>query len=220
MKRIDKNKSLSTTISPLSLFLDDLEYIIDIARKRECEVVLKDKEFSFDNLDELSQARGKKVSYLEIEIKQESFKCIELIYHKGELEVRTRWEATDTLRLIWSDIADRLRMNRPIIFRLPKPFYFLWPFFVLLLWYGPLLNKYGTSMDKTIYFAFLFLFGGLGLTSLSVKRFTAAIYLQRRHDVDSFWKRNADKLIIAVVAATIGVAIKWAFDVLWALRPK
>lgn len=210
MKRIEKSQSLNKIITPIFLFLDDLEYISEIAEKYKYKIKFSDEEFSYDNIDEVRQARGNKTDNLRIDIYEESrWNSVDLNYKKGTLKINT-WATTDAQKLIWQDIVDHLQSKRAIVFKLIELITF-WPLFYLLC-FLPAIIISKKALLKEWYIVLIALYIMLWLITLSVKKIFACVYLQRRHEVDSFWKRNADKIILIVIGAIIGSCSKWIFD--------
>lgn len=210
MKLIEQRQDLRRTITPISLYLDDLQYIIEVAKKYQYQIKLSDNEFAYDTIDEIRQQRGKKTGHLNISIFGESlFNTIELVYKNGALSVYA-WNSTNIDRLMWQDISDYLQRKRHTILRLMELITFK-PLFVLLIPIGGILfSKNKLLID--CYLTLTVLYGILWLITLFTKHSFSNIYLQKRHEVESFMKRNSDKIILSLIGAIIGFGLKWVFD--------
>jgi hypothetical protein len=210
MKRIEKRNNLTKNISPIFLFLDDLEYIYELAEKYNFKVKFSDQQFSYDNLDEVRQVRGNKTDNLRIDIYEESrWHSVDLNYNNGSVQINT-WPTTDAQKIIWQNIVDHFSRTRNAVSKLIGLITF-WPLFYLLCFLPAVIISKNETL-KEWYIVLIALYSVLWLITLSVKRIFACVYLQRRHEVNSFWKRNSDKIILIVIGAIIGGCAKWIFD--------
>jgi hypothetical protein len=185
-----------------SVFLsrEDLEEILSVFTSTCKTVSISDDEFEYDSLDDMREGRGATVRKLVIsgdeppislKLQRYAFPGVFLTAHNPTASAETAFFRTH-------QILDRSKRFLAYGLRPGTWMLFLWIFILqgFFTRWPELFIIHGAVVFSLVLGLFTALFGQNG--SLSV------ISLVRRHERDSFWRRNWDKLILAAISAILG----------------
>lgn len=188
---------------PCTLFLDDIEEIIQQIKSVTSDIGISDKSYEFDSIEELIQNSGSKIKELKlrgrygisVNIAKHSIylfvsgydeKYIGVFYILREfLKSKVGWLRRFLRPMRWLFIVWFSLIGVPIISTIIK--------------HKPELKV--IDQIYTIIFGLMLLFYVISLL-LTWKGST--IYLERRHKVSKFWERNRDTIIVGIITAIIG----------------
>jgi hypothetical protein len=189
------------TFMPLVLWRDDLDRIVAILGKNGGNVELVASENSFETVAEMVDHFGVIHPLSSLQIKgRNPFASIDLDRIQARLYV-TAENGSGVFFELSNVLAARQR-RWPFLYSYP----FLWILILLNLW--PNLTKavfgwagYMAVASSAVVLAWA---GWIGFIRL---RHHAVVRLARRVEAQSFWQRNKDPLIVAVVAAVVGALL-------------
>ncbi len=214
MKRIPKKSSQSFKISPINLYLEDLEHLTEKALSNNFKISYSDDEFEFESIDEIKKYRGSKVRLLKILIGNEKYnKSIQIVYKKGVFDISS-WMPTDELKLLFIEIVDYIKSKHSVYINIMNPSYTFFPWWFVLC-STPILLLFKQNILNVIYLSFLSILTIIILISISKKYCFSHVYFERRHSIENFWSRNIDKIILLIIGAFFGALAKWLLDKLF-----
>jgi len=188
----------------VSLFKDDLDLIIEIISGKWKEIGITSGEYEYDSLDELEKHQGKEIKDLHIRGSL-----------PGSLPIITvsfSWSGGTSLEMFGDDRAGgeflrvkALLSDRRKIISYPLNPYIWWPLYLvcsiaLVIAKAPLVYFFLSQI------AFVAL---LVISTCIHYGFLYSITLSRRHERESFWSRNKDKVIVAIIAAVVSALATW-----------
>lgn len=216
----------------IPLFREDIDRIIDLLTESGCEVTISDNEHKFDDLDDLKSHRGSEIGELRIRANRKVGQSIELEFEDSivgipRIGLHGHFSSTDepsdngSLKNCWHEIRDLLNQRRQWYHSAFTPFLGLLGVYIIsmigLSYALPLTSKHsspngeatshtGIGFDTVRALLFVASLCYLGV-SLYIWRQCGTIWLDRRHEVSNFWKRNGDKVLVGVVLLFIGGVI-------------
>ena len=133
-------------------------------------------------------------------------------YGAGKLTIKI-WEPKPEgkLKHLFYDLAGHFKLKNPLYIRVFNVSYTAWPFAVLLgtlswMWTDP-------SPELRLFHIYLICIASVVfIISLALKYFLSFLYLDRKHGVENFWKRNKDRIILLILGVVFGAFAKWFFD--------
>lgn len=182
------------------LYLGDIERLIRVGTDRGLSVTISDSTDEYENLDDLIENRGKRVKNLSLAFAGESkYNAINL--EIGESKISLRAPKDDKLLPAWHEMKSLIENRAPVQARYMKPT--LW-FFVEMGMLGVLSQSNWPPSGSLIRIAMLLFPFVMGFYSAYYIRISGGVYLQRQHEVEGFWDRNADKIYLLVIGAVLG----------------
>lgn len=195
MKRL--RKSLVRLLPPVTLFVDDVERIIEIMSKASTDptFTVKTDEYSLEHAKQLENLKGEKVGKLKITLREPWI----------SVEVEDDWvrlyaeEDSPVTRGILSEVKDLLRPRRRMLSIAETRSTFA--VFLLLLLAGSLVSELGKGQWWG-YGGYVFAAAGLVVV---IRMFTvkSVIIPARRIERESFWQRNRDQIVVAALTAVL-----------------
>ncbi len=203
MKKIAN--TLDAWMPPVRLYREDVEAIMDRVGRTTEKVTIASGDYTFDSLDELRERRGNLVRQLEV---SGGFGSISLTIAQGGSGIRPRValyghprDDDSAVAGEWRYLRDLLHTRVPWYGRLLRPGVSL---FALL---GSLFLLQVLSARVPVSSMMLLIPGTAGVILLLSAVYYwrgSTIYLDPRHKVPSFWKRNADQIGVGAIGAVIG----------------
>lgn len=206
MKKINTN--FSVELKRIKLYLDDLEKLNELLREYFDMYSIKIDDYILDSFDEINklQLKNNVTNKLEITTKNPS---IYITLNENHATINEGYDNTDHERAIGIiiKIKELLKPSTSIINKYNV---------VLLIWIpiavitqiilSKFLLNYALSSALAIIFNFIILLLII-LIDFNYKIIKhSKIYLFNRKDKDTFFKRNGDKIIIAVISFFMGIA--------------
>lgn len=198
---------------PVALYRSDLEEIIRLATARGFKVRISDDRYEFESLDDLRENRGNRIKKLMLEatISESSYPSVDIEIDSDGITIRSPKD--DKFVPLWHEIKDAIQARLPWYARLMKPL--IWLYLAIpFLWVLSKRQEVKEGFELTNYLlvsgAGLSIF--LGLISLSYLRRSRGLRLQRQHEVQGFWERYGEKIILLVIGTAVGIVGKVLSD--------
>ena len=198
-----KNKSYSLDLDPVVLYIDDLEQIVSYFDESSIDVDISTDEYVLDNIQELENISTEILTSMTI---KSSSPYISLKLYDNSLQVYISNDDAIS-RGILEKIKQLLISRRRRTFFIYKTwFHSIYGAFGTLSW---LIIITGLAKDNIpailfgIIFAVIIYLMLKWSKKISFKKY-CTIYLKKRIDTPSFWKRNRDQITIAIIAALTG----------------
>lgn len=204
MKKLHRKEFVN--LPAVSLYRDDLDEIV-LLLSADRAVRISDGEFEFDSLDELAKKRGATPSTLELDT---DFGAVGLKIRRLKFSFLWGSESPSYLQ-----IRELLRKRTTFLAKV-----FVWkawlPSAVLLYVLdlaGPTLgvNQSGGVVVRALSIAAVV---GLLASQLVQGGVGSSANLTLRHETSTFWSRNGDKILLAMVSAILGICAKAVYDFL------
>jgi len=207
---IQKDKThFYQTLKGIRLFEEDINEIISRLKKYSLIIEIQDKNNLYDNIEEVKQNKGVHPKILNIDAKSKiDLGKRETYYESASLDfdrkkVRISFGGSERLYSLGFEIKDYLKARRPLYIRIFN--YENWLFFASF-FVGMILF---TLKEKDSFYRFLILYISVPffvvfVISVFVGVTTHGLNLTRRHEY-GFWKRNKDRILVAIIAAALGV---------------
>lgn len=213
MKRLPEDLGLKKSFSPISIYFDDLEYIFEKANAQDLRTSIYDSEYEFDSLEELKEYRGQRLKFLTIKIsKEEKFSNLSIQYKNGKLTLEI-WppRPEEEIKLLFYDFVRHFNLKWPLYIRMFNVLYTVWPVVIFFVGFPWALSYFSREIN-VVYFSLFCLTTLVFIISLILNYFLFFLYLNRRHGIDTFWKRNSDRIILLVLGAVIATIVRCFFD--------
>ncbi|OIQ96978.1 hypothetical protein GALL_210450 [mine drainage metagenome] len=198
---------------PLRLYRPDIEEIIHIAEGGELIVKLSDDSYDFESLDDLIENRGKRIKKLNINLvpKDSAYEYVTIDVDTDGITITAT--KNEKLALIWHEIKEVIGNKQPWYARFMRPF--SWGAGgILLLVLAPKREQIQVGSEWTLHLwvgLMLLCFLMYGLSGLYLFK-SKGIYLQREHEIEGFWGRYGEKIVLLVIGTVLGVAGKVIAD--------
>jgi len=194
-----KKKLKDETRAIPSALLDraDLEEILQLFNSIAENVKISDDEFEYDSIAELESKRGQTIRRLTIESESPSFS---LTITKADTQLSRKGGATSVLAP-YTQIRDLLKQRRRLFFHS-----FFNPFSALIILFGTIVVIVFFGAHMPVFMAFplaLVLVTPIILAPMHMSGAFTKILLVNRHEQQSFWTRNKDKIFLAIIVALI-----------------
>ena len=169
-------------------------------------------EYHYDSLDELKSNRGDKVKGLTITARFDgSYDSLTLEFERGAIVLRS--DKTEKLIVLWHEMRDILDHRAPWYLRIvcwPPLLFVLLP--VVLITPKPaelsvLFPSYAFWLHLVVLFVTL-----TALLSCLAFLWQPVVYLKKEHEVQGFFSRNSEKLIVGLIGSILGAIAKALFD--------
>lgn len=197
------NKPIRKYFTPVKLYLNDLENIYNILKEYTNNVDIYTDNYRVEDIQKLKNLEVKKEHYLFIRCRDPN---IELVFRPNQADIYFS-EDTITNRGILSKIEEVLDKSKVHFGR------FLisnWMYLIfLLIFFGLMpINNLGLSYFNWIIIAYLVIviFLVALLYNFATKSYSTIVYINKK-DESSFWKRNKDKIWVAIISGTISAII-------------
>jgi len=192
--------SLHRKLPPVSIFLDDVENLVDIVGRATSDpvVTLGVDEYSLDSVKELESLGGRKVKELRVGLKAEFNKPYVDVEVGDSVRIYANMD-TPASRGIVDEVEELLRPKRRILsFEEAR---YVWAIWATMFAVGLGI----TLLPRTVWWSDLgFVFQAIGLVVLFRSMFVKSkIILRRRAQMQSFWQRNRDPIIVAAIASLL-----------------
>lgn len=195
---------------PVVLYLDDLEKIVEILKELSDRIRIFTDEYELDSLDELQKIGQETLNTLIIEVggSKVSFPDISLNFKPDGISFRVDEDTASTTGVL-EKTKEFLNGHKRKLYFLAMLFY--WFCFIPIgLSIGFLLGSPFTFIRALIVFAIvLFSLICLRWSYEAVNKKWSVIHLKRRVDSPSFWKRNKDKITIAIITIIFTTILNW-----------
>lgn len=206
-----KTNRLCERLNPAKLYLDDIEKIVETMLQISDKVEISNEEYSFESLDELKELKQEALRNLEITASHPS--RISIHFKKDSIYLHASDDAPASrgiLEKIKEIVAQR---SRRLVWLLNSNFLsggFFALSMIVFIFYGVIDGN-----------GYCFLAGIIGVIigwfwswrSIRSQHFNySVIILKHRIDAPSFFKRNRDKIIIAIIASVIGGIVVVVFQ--------
>jgi hypothetical protein len=209
MKRIEGGR-WGEFVPAVSLYLDDVEMIIEDLRRGGLQVRFSDAEYEFADLDECIEVRGVSPSSLNIDATAEGFSAVSLHIKRwfpyGALWLYASSEASQQVAFRIRELLDRRRRWSTQLL-VPR---FWWGVAVLIVVVEliGLIPRLRTTINPLLLPLLAFPAVGVALFSGLVSRgFGSRINLAHKHAATTIWSRNREKVIFGAIGGAIGAVL-------------
>jgi len=200
-------KHLSINYKPCILYLDDLQTIYNILHEVSPNIIVSSKEYEFENIDDISKLENKTIHYLIMQINEPHIKLefanSSISFYASKDDFYTRGIASKIKEVF-------AKRERPLMWLFnPKvtggiigtsiALYFLKKE-ILPLRYIPLIE-----LVSYLLFVFGLLFGWYSM-KIDFNRY-ATIHLENFKSKISFWQKNKDAILLAILSAIFGAIL-------------
>jgi hypothetical protein len=211
MKRIDEN--VSVTLPPVRLYIEDLDQVVETVSKQD-RVEITHGRVLYDSLAELrGNLAVESLRSLQIYVSARAFDqwgSLTIRFEPSKVEIRG------------SEVMSERAAAAAVFLSRQTPWYSWYPTNHLPLWQGffgalwtTALALAGAAMylgsDWTtgpLLFVYLgFLFVGYAVLFSDVHLGATRIFLYSRHGKPTFWQKNKDAILVAVIAALVSGAV-------------
>jgi hypothetical protein len=206
-----KSHSLLNYLSPVKLYLDDIEEIINKIQFVCSKVKIANKDYEFDSIEEFINNSGKKIKELSIDGRSPN---ISIDIKKFKINLFTTGE-TEAVIGLWYNLKEFLKSKSAWYSRFLNAWVWgltLWSFLFISKIILDITISYPevykvVNVFSIVILAILLLFFLLSL----LKHWNGStIHLERRHKASNFWERNRDNIITGLIGAIIGATITLA----------
>lgn len=200
---------------PVALYLEDITQIVEVLDNRGAQYSISDTEYDYESLEKIRSNRGEKVKGLAITARFEgAYDSLTLEFERGAIFLRSN--KSEKLIVLWHEIRDILSRRAPWYLRLvcwpPMP-YLAFAVVFFLPKQPELLVAFPTKaywLQWVIPVIFL-----LALLSASATLWQPVLHLKKEHELESFFGRNAERLIVGFIGSIFGAVAKVIFDKLF-----
>ncbi len=202
-------RPLSENLKPATLYLDDIENIIDTLRTVSSEVIISTREYLLKDLQELRELKKEQLTHLEIEI-HEPYVSISFEPHRIWLYIA---KDEPISRGLFEKVKEIVSRRERKIARITHS---SWLSGILIGTFFPLLSlgidkaSYWIIFTSIVLFIIAILISWYGFQDRFNKY--SVIVLKNKNELPSFWKRNSDKIVLMILSAIIGSFITQAFS--------
>lgn len=208
-----KEKHFNSVIPSVKIYLDDIEFIIDILNSENTIIEISDEENTYETIEELRKIKGNNPKSFKIEGKLQdglfeyisislSAYSLRIYVHHSEKFLKTAFEVerfakTKKRPAIYSFFNSRnSKINIVINIILAFGFYLTYAFifekdFSIKIW-----------LYLITFWCFIFILSELNPNS------NTKIELKRRHE-SNFWEVNKDKILLVIITAIITALISF-----------
>lgn len=197
-------KQLSESLPPVKLFLDDIEKIVEIAGELSKEIELSTDEYSFANVNDLSQLQQEELTALNVHI---YYFDLWLNFTPSYVSLSVQGN-TATHIGVFQEIKNFIQSRRRK---------FLTAYKNVLIWILGLIGLGVVIAAPILHIRGLLLIGVFATVIIIIAlnilyyyithRRYSIIILKRRIEQPSFLKRNKDKIILSLFSAVIGAIL-------------
>ncbi len=197
-------KPLKKSFPPVELYFDDLESICAILKQRVKSTNIIAEDYKMKSIKQLKKLGMKKTHHLLIEC-FEPYLRIKFFANSAEI-----YFAEDSAynRVILSEIANIISKRKVLMGRFLTSF---WAFALNgIITIGSFTGMIFTFSKDLVSSAWLCLgllllsiFSAILLCKLTFGWYSTIVIFERKREEDTFWKRNKDQLLIAIITATI-----------------
>jgi len=197
-----RTKSLRQELPPCTLFLDDIEEIIQKMKAVTSDIKFANKDYEFDSLKELIKNSGNKIKELDI-----SGYGISVDIEKHRISIYVSGYKEKDIGIFYT-LREFLKNKAGWLRRFLRPWRWWLIFWFSLMGIGIICviikNVPELKMFVDIFSIILGLMLFCWVISLLLMWKGSTIYLERRHKVSKFWERNRDTIIVGIITAIIG----------------
>ena len=206
-----KSDSSSEYFPTMLLYLEDIQEILSILSENCSEVKLEDQEYFYGSLDQLIQTRGTHPNILRIRTNDPT---LHLSFSKKEFISSIHLYGSS---LFGSDhepvylIIRKFLLNRKHwVNSLFQPFIAI--FFLIVLVFWEMISR-ELNIPSQFYLPYILFSSLYGVFTVLMRTgFLFSIRLVKKHEEQSFWSRNRDKIILVIISSIIGAIIKTIID--------
>ncbi|MFM0272400.1 hypothetical protein PQQ59_17560 [Paraburkholderia aspalathi] len=192
--------SLSCNFPPTPLYRSDLEEIVQIGVDRGLKLAISDDKDEFDDLDDVKENRGNRIKKLTLAFSAEnSYKSIDVrITGEG---ISLRASKDDQLLPPWHDMKSAIEKRVPVQARFMKPTFWIFITLCVLI----LVPQFNWPPSGSFYRYIAILFPAyMWVLSLYYVKKSGGVYLQKQHEVESFWDKYGEKLAFTIGGVVLG----------------
>jgi hypothetical protein len=202
-----KKQSHIENLRPVILYLDDIEQIVEIFKTISDKVEISTEEYKYENISELQNLSDERLSDLNIEIKEP---YVSLGFKKCNVSLYRADDDAVTVGLcekLKEFLFRHTRKFSRIMYIVP-----IWSFFIGVGSSTLVIGTHRSDVNR-IFIGCIVLACGIVLTLISwylrFNRFST-IYLQRKKEFPSFWKRNKDELVVNILVGCICLLVGYS----------
>jgi len=209
-------KPIRKELPPVKLYLDDLESICAILKQGAKSIDITTEDYEVKDIKQLKNLEIKKIHLLEIECREP---YIHVEFYPSWATIYFAEDSTYNRGLL-SQIEDVLNKRKVFIGRFLTS---SWApalsgmlvgasFFAMVIMFARQLMSYAwLCLALTLLFTLFTIF----VFRIGLKCYSTIVLLERKERV-SFWERNSDQILVAIIAALIGslitIAALWIFN--------
>jgi hypothetical protein len=207
-----KNQKNSFTGSPVKLNRNDLDELFCLLSSACEEVTISDGEHEYDGFDEVKQQRGNKINSLELTARSRehsAYLSIEFGQRLSPVYVYT----SNASELVFYKVKDFLESRQNKTPRVLK--WIVWAFLIVVLLLfiqatvlGPPAERLQRTFAMLTYGMVFLLIGSLANWFFYTARFNS-IRLHLPHEEPTFWVRNKDKIVVALISSVFTALLTW-----------
>jgi hypothetical protein len=193
--------NLSCSFPPTPLYRSDLDVIVKIGVDRGLKLAISDDSDEFDDLDDLKENRGNRIKKLTLAFASEtSYKSVNVeITGEG---ISLSASKDDQLLPVWHEMKGAIEKRVPVQARFMKPT--LWVFVTLCVLI--LVPRFNWPPSGSFYrYVAILLPAYMWALSLYYVKKSGGVYLQKQHEVESFWDKYGEKLVFTIGGVVLGV---------------
>lgn len=191
------------------LYLPDLEQIVTRAIARNLSVTISDDHHEYESLSDLRENAPPRLRKLSLHFSESTsvLRSVQLDIAPDGVTVAAN--KTDVLLAHWHEVVEIVQRRVPWYSKLLQPIG--WGFLAFMFssaltkvdpknstWYG----EVGVFCAATF----------LSLLSFYYLRTFSGVHLKKEHEVTSLWEKYAEKIILLLIGALVGLAGKWIGD--------
>lgn len=215
MKRkstVDRFNKLKYRFPPVTLYLDDITKIIEALDKQGAKYSISDIEYSYDSLEDVRLNCGEFINDLSITAQFDNFNYLTLNFERGGILLKS--DNYDKNVIIFHDIKQIIERQSPWYLRVINSWIFLFTVFLILAIAWQIKPSLIAAFPNQSYWLEMIIIfcGYFVFTSYVSNQLKPKIYFKNKQQVKNFFRENADKLIIALIASILGAFIKTLFD--------
>lgn len=198
---------------PTPLYRSDLEDIISVAQSRELAILISDDQYEYESLDDLKENKGSRIKNLTITLTPDDSRLRTLTIKFNSDGVILASPKMDKLVYAWHEIKEIIERQVPWYSRFIRPL--TWAYgAIFILFISPKKDQIREGMEwvttACVAGGSVMLF--LSLISFVYLKQNRGVHLQREHEVQRFWDRYGEKLILLIAGTVLGVVGKFVSD--------
>lgn len=203
VKKVETHQVFEET--SVSLYREDLDELLGVLAKYCSKVKISDHQYEYDSFEELERERGKSLRGLKL-TGQFPFLSLSL-GPKFYLFTGPPFAGEPSCEIPYLSLKEMLSKR---ISKVGKVFNWWWWLALLWFWVSltgtPIATKLQIPLTLQISVLCL-LVVGLGISVAVARGWFFNISLSKRHATESFWSRNRDKMILAIISAVFGAIV-------------
>lgn len=193
-----------------TLYLDDIEQIVEIVKTQLPDVVFKDDDYEYESIDEIKERVGSKLDKFQIvangSAQEDNLLELSIYERTISLHVNRNHE------LLWHQVKGYIEERAPWYRHILASGWYLGVMFILITQYQLYIDKMGKFSPPTWMIVTIISCATLAVIDIWITITHRGVMLERRHAVSGFFSRNKDRLIMLIIGGLLTMLGKYLYS--------